>query len=244
MLSFLLALALFPPAATLPAEATRDVRTGDQVLQRYFQVTAEQRDHLKGATMEVDIVGNLPRMKKSGKLSGLRRISKVGEITYRAITFQGDNQVKRDVIARYMSAETEALKRGPGLGITTDNYKFKYFGSHGDGYWTLHLFELTPRKKKEGLFEGWIWIHDETGLPVREQGRLAKSPSVFLKEVEFIRDYDVRSGYAIPTHLSSVIQTRVIGEAEIDITFRNFHKADSDEPERSQQVASWSDLGN
>lgn len=243
MLSFFLVALLFPPAGTLPPEPARDPRVGERILEKYFQVTEEQRDYLKDASMEVDIVGNLPSMKKSGRLSALRKISRLGEITYRAITFQGDNTIKRDVIVRYMNAEQEAYKRASGLGITRDNYRFKYYGSHGDGFWTLHLFEVTPRRKDPGLFEGWIWIHGGTGLPVREQGRLAKSPSVFLKKVEFIRDYDIRSGYAVPSHLSSVVTTRVIGEAEIEITFRNFRKASEDD-EEPRQIASWSDSGH
>lgn len=241
MLSFFLVALLFPPAGSLPPESTRDPRVGERILEKYFRVSEQQRDHLKDASMEVDIVGHLPSMKKSGRLSALRKISRLGEITYRAVTFQGDNAVKRDVIARYMTAEQEAYKRASGLGVTRENYRFKYYGSDGEGFWTLHLFEITPRRKHPGLFEGWMWIHEGTGLPVREQGRLAKSPSVFLKKVEFIRDYDIRSGYAVPSHLSSVVTTRVIGEAELEVTFRNFRK--TSEEEEPRRVASWSDSG-
>jgi len=58
--------------------------------------------------MEVDIEASLPKLKKHGRLHGLRRISRLGRITYEALHFEGDNSVKTHVIARYLAAEAEA----------------------------------------------------------------------------------------------------------------------------------------
>jgi len=223
LLTILLTAALIISEAPSYAASPKQEAAGNVVLERYLASSESQKEYLRGAEMEVDIVGKLPAMNKWGRLNAFRYISKLGEITYRVMTFQGDNTVKRDVIARYMSAETEAVKR-PGLGITLANYRFKYYGEYGGGDWKLHLFRVTPRKNSQGLFEGWIWIHDKTALPVREQGRLVKSPSVFLKRVAFVRDYEIRDGFAVPSHVTSFIETRVIGRAELEITFRNFTK--------------------
>ena len=60
--------------------------------------------------MEVEIAGAIPKLKKQGRLHALRRISALGRITYDALKFEGDNTVKREVIARYLSAEAESQK--------------------------------------------------------------------------------------------------------------------------------------
>jgi hypothetical protein len=91
--------------------------------------------------------------------------------------------------------------------------------------WDLHLFELTPRQKRDGLFKGWLWVEARSGLPVREQGDLVKNPSIFLKKVSFIRDYQLCQGMAVPVRIDSTIQTRLIGTAELVIRYGNFKKS-------------------
>jgi hypothetical protein len=174
--------------------------------------------------MDVNIEASLPRLKKTGKLQALRHISKIGKISYVLRGFQGDDTVKRDVIGKYLEAESRANGDSSALAITPDNYKFKYYGRYGSGDWQLHLFELNPKVKRVGLFRGWLWIHDATGLPVREQGELVKNPSIFLRRVSFVRNYEIRDGVAIPTRMDSTIDTRVVGRAEISIEFSNILK--------------------
>ena len=67
--------------------------------------------------MEVEISASVPRLQEHGKLRALRKISKVGLITYRVLGFQGDNTVKKEVIARYLQAEQKS-QRDPGLMLT------------------------------------------------------------------------------------------------------------------------------
>lgn len=201
-----------PPAPGKPAE---------DILKRYLAAVEAQRALLRNVTMEVDIEAQIPSLNKSGRLTALRRISKVGQVTYQVVSFMGDNMIKKDVIARYISAEVKSSTNGEAesLAINADNYKFRYRGMYGEGDWRLHLFEVKPRKKRPGLFEGWVWIDDKTALPVRESGRFVKSPSVFLRRIEFVRDYRIRDGVALPVRIESEILTRLVGTAKISIAF-------------------------
>ena len=87
-----------------------------------------QDEKLRGVAMKVDIDASLPSLNRKGKFHALRQISKLGQITYRAITFQGDNTIKNDVIARYLQAEKETAEKNLNLRRTPENYKFKYYG--------------------------------------------------------------------------------------------------------------------
>jgi len=203
-----------------------DDPVGQEVLERYLAQVRSQAVQLRELDMNVEIEAELPRLSRKGKLNALRSIGKVGQVTYKAITFQGDDSIKRDVIARYMQAEVEGSQK-PGLSITPENYKFRYAGSHGTGDWQLHLFELSPKKKLPGLFQGWIWVEAKTALPVREQGEFVKSPSVFLRRITFIRDYRIEDGQARPVTIASTIETRIVGKAEIKIALSNYHPADA-----------------
>ena len=205
----------------LRAEPGPQSRPGDEVLQRYLARAEQQRMALRNVSMEVAFEANLPQLKKKGTLNGLRRISKLGKVSYKVLSFIGDRMVRNDVIARYMSAEVKATGNGNNrsMAINEENYKFKYRGMYGDGDWKLHLFELKPRRKRNGLFSGWLWIEAESGLAVRESGRFVKNPSVFLKRIEFLRDYRMQDGVAIPTKIESTIRTRLVGPAELSIRF-------------------------
>jgi len=49
-----------------------------------------------------------------------------------------------------------------------------------------------------------------------------KSPSLFIKKVDFTQDYAHVNGFTLPLHLHSEAQTRIIGKAVIDITNRDY----------------------
>jgi len=194
-------------------------------LQTYMQSASTNQAWLRDVSMDVDIEASLPKLKKAGKLHALRHISNLGKITYRTVTFQGDNTVKKDVIARYLEAESKSGD-GRSMALNDDNYKFKYRGMFGEGDWKLYLFELDPKEKRVGLFQGWLWIHAATGLPVREQGEFVRMPSIFLKKITFVRDYELRDGVAIPKLLETLTDTRGFGRAQLTIRFSNYAKQD------------------
>ena len=141
----------------LAADADPPSKGGDEGALRLYLANVEQhRLTVRDVAMEVDIAASLPDLKKTGELRALRRISKVGRVSYDVLSFIGDNMIKKDVIARYISAEVKstAKENGESIAVDAKNYKFKYRGMYAQGDdWRLYLFEVKPRKKKEGFFE-------------------------------------------------------------------------------------------
>ena len=210
----------------------------EEIVNSYCAVTRDQQQILNGASMEVEIDASLPKLKKYGRLHALRRISALGRITYERLRFDGDGAVKNYVIARYLSAEMENNEdRGEELAVTPGNYNFKYKGLKENEGRSIYVFELSPRKKKVGLFKGEIWIDAETYLRVRETGRFVKNPSIFLKKIEFVRTYEIRDGVSVPRQIHSTVDTRLVGKAELTIDFTNIAFA-----ERSNRQAALADV--
>jgi hypothetical protein len=198
------------------------------IVDKYLDATLTQQNLLRGAQMEIDIDATLPRLEKRGKLRALRMISRLGKITYKALGFSGDNTVKQEVITRYLAAESEGRENGT-IAITPAHYKFRYAGRIVQNGQTTIILQVTPRKKAIGLFKGELWLDAETGMPLRESGVFVKSPSVFLKKIAFVRDYELHDGVSIPKHIASSVDTRVVGRAEIQIDFSNFAKQENAE---------------
>jgi len=195
----------------------------DAIVENYCAATRDQEQSIQNATMDVEIDASLPKLQKHGKLHALRRISALGRITYEHLFFEGDGTIKNQVIARYLTAEVEAQKdQAPSLAVTPANYKFKYRGAESLADRPVYVFQVTPRKKRVGLFKGDIWIDSATFLKVQESGYFVKSPSIFLKSVEFTRKYEIRDGISVPLQIQSTVETRLVGKAELTIDFSNF----------------------
>jgi hypothetical protein len=210
--------------------APADVGSDDaslEIVTKFLDATRTQQEILRGAQMEVDINAKLPKLEKSGKLRALRRISRLGQITYKALGFSGDSTIKQEVITRYLAAESASRDSGS-IAITPANYKFKYKGAAEQDGREVRVFQITPKKKRIGLFRGELWLDAETGMPVREAGQFVKNPSVFLKKVAFVQDFELQDGVAIPKHFQGTVDTRLVGRAELSIDFSNFSRGDTE----------------
>lgn len=194
--------------------------TPTAIINNYLRASQNQLSRPTNGSVELEISASVPKLKKEGRLRVLRQISKVGQITYRVLGFEGDNTVKNQVIARYLQAE----QRGKGnedLAITPANYKFKYRGERDILAKRVFVFQLSPRHKKVGLFKGEVWLDAGSYLPVYEKGRLVKNPSIFFKKVDFERAFSIQNGVPVPAHMTSTIQTRIVGKVELDVNYRS-----------------------
>jgi len=207
------------------------------VIEHYEQAVQQQRQTMKNLAMDVTMEASIPKLQKQGKLSALRIITGVGRITYKVLGFSGDDTVKKEVMARYMTAEIESAQSRSGeIAISPANYHFKYKGSvERNGQKSL-IFELKPRQKRIGLFKGELWIDAKTFLPTREQGRFVKSPSVFIKNVDFVRNYEIRDGFSYLRHMESKTDTRIVGLAQLNIDYDNYHEPEPAEEEAVEEA--------
>jgi len=195
----------------------------ETIVDQYCAASQAQEKSLQGASMEVDMDGYLPKLQKRGKLHALRRIAPFGLIKYDMLRFEGDRTVNKEIITRYLNAEADALREHrTDAAVTPQNYKFKYKNvTQADGR-DVYVFQVTPRQKREGLFKGEIWIDTQTYLKVQESGYMVKNPSIFIKKVAFIRKYEIHDGLSVPKQVLSVVDTRLVGKAELTIDFTNF----------------------
>jgi hypothetical protein len=196
-------------------------RESENILGRYVQASGAKV--VRGLNMAAMFAGSLPKLGKSATVSARRLILRDGTVNYEITARQGDTTVWKEIILRFINAEMEnAGKDNRKVAVTPENYKFKYKGERERDGRTVYVFEVNPRKKRQGLFKGEIWIDTETALTVYETGRFVKSPSVFLKRVQFSREYAILDGMAVPKTLQTSIETRFWGLAELDIQFSDF----------------------
>jgi hypothetical protein len=204
-------------ATLMPADSQRE-RDGEQILNKYFQVSRNRI--VRGATMVAHFAARLPKLPATGTVEARRHVSREGIINYEINGRDGDARAWKDVILRLMNAEMEnSGKPDPKSAVTPDNYKFKYKGEREKDGRRAYVFDVNPRKKREKLFKGEIWVDVDTSLTVMETGRLVKNPSVFLKKVQFVREFAILDGVAVPKMVQTSADIRFWGPAEIEIQY-------------------------
>lgn len=197
----------------------------DGAADAFARYTAVQGNSAPWQMETLEIQASILKMAKQGRLRAIRKLLPFGRPQYQVLEVTGDPTVKREVIARYLSADAGASQLPTSsVAVTSANYKFHYNRSMPAANGLLYVFSIVPRKKREGLLKGELWL-DADGFPVRQSGYLVKSPSIFIKRVNVARETRLHDGVAEAriTHLT--IDTRLVGKAEITIEERPLNPA-------------------
>jgi hypothetical protein len=214
------------PSANIPFDPL-SLGPAGQSLKLYL----DQKPEHKASAVDLVIDAAIPNMDKRGTMKLVRSESEQGKISFDAVSYEGDNTIKIQVIARYLSFEEQA----PPVGLAADNYKFKFKRMDEINGYEAAVFELQPKRKQLGLFKGELWLQESTGLPLRISGRFVKNPSVIFKTMDFTRDYEVRDGKAFISRLQSESQTRVVGKVLMNMVYSN-HRVPSNVPSPETSV--------
>jgi hypothetical protein len=226
VLPLVVILAMFLPTNIQAADAPI-VTSNDGAAMAFARYIASQTQTPPWNVEAIEIDASLPKMKTQGRLRAIRRLL-LGKPQYQVLELEGDKTVRQQVILRYLSAQIEAAAiPASSVAITPFNYSFRYKGRVETAGALAYSFAIKPRKKREGLLNGELWLDGETGSVVRQSGYLVKNPSIFVKRITMIRETGMRDGLAEEriTHLS--VDTRLIGRAELTIHERPYNDPDS-----------------
>ncbi len=222
-----------PAAAVLPADRNAPVLAPPRALPRmapelaletYLARAQRQMTQLGSYSDETVIEADLPSTRQRGRLQVRRTFSAPKSLAFTALGFVGDNFVKSNVIVRLLQSEVDHVEKGEGAqtAINAENYKFKFKSEEQLDGKLVYAYELKPRRKRPGLFKGRIYVDAYSGSLRRAEGAMVKSPSFFIKKIEFVQDYADVEGFSLPVRLHSVSRTRLVGSAIVDITHSNY----------------------
>src|SRR5947209_1471544 len=163
LLPFLIMLAIVP-ASTVHAADARVVTSTAPASMAFARYIAGLEQGSPWSLETLEIEASLPKVEKRGRLRAIRRLLPSGKPEYQVLEFAGDQTVRQQVIARYLSAEVRAAAiPAASVAITPANYRFRYKGSMENGDTVAYGFLITPRQKREGLIKVELCIDGETG---------------------------------------------------------------------------------
>jgi hypothetical protein len=205
----------------IPAQNNLIVTCSPPAAMALERFIADEPAHRSTPIETLEIEASLPKLNKNGRLRAIRRTLSAHQVEYEVLELSGDSMVNHELIARYLYADKRATELSTAsTAITPANYKFRYVGSvqlHSD---LTYMFRVIPRKKRQGLINGILWLDGDTGIAVRLSGYLVKNPSIFLKRVNMTRESYLRDRVveARITHLR--LDTRLVGSARLVVVER------------------------
>ena len=203
----------------LVPSVSRPQMSAEFALQTFQKRSTRQAQELAGYSAATVIRAELPRSSQHGELELERHYSIPRTLTFKALHFVGDGFVKTNVIARLLQSEVDHVQKDdPAVtAIRPENYKFSHKSTTQIAGRVVHVYQIKPRKKRPGLFKGHICLDASTGSLVRAEGRVVKSPSIFVKKIDFVQEYTEIDGFMIPTHIHSEAKAALVGRTVVDI---------------------------
>ncbi len=186
----------------------------DQLIQR-----------IVAATTRSDVTLKAFRELRAGTLNGKHQgwmdvettIDPTGEFQWKVLGEGGSERTRLRVLREMMKAESEAAHHSPAAtALTPANYTFHRRPGSGGGRVEIGL---EPRRQDSRLIVGTLTV-TEHGAPVRLEGRLAKSPSFWVKSVAIVKQYELIEGVSLPTAIESIADVKIVGQSGFSMRYR------------------------
>jgi hypothetical protein len=137
---------------------------------------------------------------------------------YSIVAQGGSERIAKRVLRKVLEAEKEhsVLDEWRKGNLSHANYLFDFGGHAGSG---MLRMQLTPRRRDSRLVQGSAIVTAKSGDLVRVEGRLSKSPSIWVRWVNVSRSYAPVAGAMMPVAVESTADVRIAGMSTFSMTY-------------------------
>jgi hypothetical protein len=214
----------FAASLSSTSKASESHLTPELALDVYQRRASQQGSDLAAYSAATVIRAQLPRTSQQGEFELERHYAAPRTLEFKPVRYSGDSFVKSNIIARLLQSEVDHVQKGDTVAtaIIPANYKFSYKGTAQVAGRDTYVYQLKPHKNRVGLFKGRVFLDASTGSLVRTEGKIVKSPSFFVKNIEFLQDFADFGRFTFPVRLHSEATARIVGRTIVDIENRDF----------------------
>jgi len=139
-------------------------------------------------------------------------------LTYEVVKEGGSDYVRGKILRDFLENEQELVAHGQPLraAIEPKNYQVEDAGTTPEG---LQRITLTAARKSDGIINGTLFLHPEGGYVTRMQGRLVKSPSFWLRDVDVTWKFGRIGRHVMPVEVSSTGRVRMFGRSNFKMVY-------------------------
>lgn len=156
--------------------------------------------------------------------------------TFEIISGKGSKFIRGHIFRRLMRRQEKrvASDKDPDNLITPSNYSFDVIGHDETDGAQCTVLHVTPKRKATDLFAGRVWIDEQDSAIVKVAGRLAKSPSFWIKRVDFVREYQKIGSFWLLSNQEATASVRVFGPRKLLIKYENYIVNGTSRPEENK----------
>jgi len=138
--------------------------------------------------------------------------------TYEVVREGGSEYVRNKILRGMLVSEQKLIASGKRLHASLEsmNYLFEDGGMADGG---LQRVLLKPAKKSDGILTGSVLVDPESGLMTRIEGRLVKSPSFWLRDVDVTYKYAHVGDRVVPVEMTSTGRVRMFGRSNFRMVY-------------------------
>jgi len=194
--------------ATVPA----GTESAEQSMKQFLQQGDGPRPYKATRRLEVRHGGSI------GWVEAATEYSPATGFRYTITSEGGSGSLRDKALKPILEGEREAVAKGETSrsALAPCNYEFQVNGVDEHG---LAKVLLSPKRKERVLVSGAMFLRPVDGELVRVQGRLAKSPSFWIKSVDIVRSYERIDDAVMPVVLETTAQVRMFGTATLTMTY-------------------------
>ncbi len=125
------------------------------------------------------------------------------------------------IVRRILASEVEIAKDCSSTDFTPVNYDFLFRREENLDNQNCYVLQLLPRRNEKNLLNGNIWVDANTYLVRRAEGKLAKTPSWWVRDIWVALFYADVGGMWLQTASEGTAMIRIFGP--YTITSRDLH---------------------
>lgn len=220
------------------AEPSKDSRSQQQLTQdKLFHKLHERHDWQESHLSQFSVIRTYSVQNEQGITVAqevvMMEYRPPGIKTFTITSSKGSGFIRSHVFRRLMTREasrTGSREDSDGF-ITPENYRFGLAGQAQIGGSECTVVHAIPKYRKTYLFEGYIWIDNQDFAIVKIKGHLAKSPSFWVKRVEFVRQYQKINGFFLLSREEAIADIKIYGRKILTIDYKDYNFSDATEVE-------------
>jgi outer membrane lipoprotein-sorting protein len=150
--------------------------------------------------------------------------AKDGTKHFEVVSEEGWKAAHKHVLQKMLDSETETSRpeKRAAARLNSENYDFLLVGTEPQAGRTSYVLEVRPKRSEKYLFEGRIWVDAEDYALVRAEGKPAKKPSLWTKNIHFVQVYQKCGPVWFPLSTQSVTEAHLFGTTDVTIEYFDY----------------------
>lgn len=229
------ALLLIATNSAMAADGSGTPPTAEEIVNRMAAHDLARQGSIEGYVgMRRYVLENHKYHKRAEMLVQVRG-DQDGTKHFEIISQEGWGGAHKHVLRKMLESETETSRpeMRASAKLIMQNYEFALVGTELLGSRQAYVLEVHPRRNEKYLFEGRIWVDAEDYALARAEGKPAKKPSFWTKDIHFVQIYQKHGPLWFPLSTQSETEAHLFGTTDVKIEYRDYEPRTSNAADNS-----------